>query len=108
MSRESQTARIYRQPKSAMQSGRARTADWVLAFAPLGPKRIDPLMGWSGSGDTNAQVNLRFPSQEAAIAYAQARGIPYDVEATPLVKADIKPKAYADNFRFGRTENWSH
>jgi len=65
-------------------------------------------MGWSGSGDTQAQVSLRFPSQEAAVAYAEARGIPYDLEVPPVVKADIKPKAYADNFRFGRSENWSH
>ncbi len=108
MSRESQTARIYRQPKSAMQSGRARTSDWVLAYTPLGPKRLDPMTGWSGSGDTQAQVSLRFPSAEAAIAYAESHGIPYQVETPPTVRADIKPKAYADNFRFGRGENWSH
>lgn len=108
MSRESQTARIYRQPKSAMQSGRARTDDWVLAYTPLGPKRLDPMTGWPGAGDTQAQVSLRFPSEAAAIAYADSHGITYEVLQPPPVKADIKPKAYADNFRFGRTENWSH
>ena len=29
-------------------------------------------------------------------------------EAPKPVQTTIKPKAYADNFRFGRTENWSH
>jgi hypothetical protein len=108
MPRESQTARIYRQPKSAMQSGRAGTAEWVLEFLPQEAKRIDPLTGWPGSGDTQAQVRLRFPTREAAIAHAEAGGYAFEVETPPPVKADVKPKAYADNFRFGRTDNWSH
>ncbi|NKC30251.1 NADH dehydrogenase ubiquinone Fe-S protein 4 [Falsiroseomonas selenitidurans] len=108
MSRESQTVRIHRQPKSAMQSGRAGAGEWLLEFAPGEPKRLDPLTGWPGSGDTQGQVTLRFPSAEAAAAYAAARGWTYEVAVPPVVKADIKPKAYADNFRFGRTDNWSH
>lgn len=108
MPRETQTARIYKTPKSAMQSGRSRTGDWVLQFEPGEPKRIDPLTGWFGSGDTRAQVRLAFPTAEAAVEYAQAKGWPYEVEAAPAAKAEIKPKSYADNFRFGRTENWSH
>ena len=103
-----QTARIYKTPKSAMQSGRARAGDWTLQFEPGERKRIDPLTGWFGSGDTRAQVTLHFPTAEAAVAYAEAKGWPYEVEAPPPVRAEIKPKAYADNFRFGRAENWSH
>jgi hypothetical protein len=108
MSRPGQTARIYREPKSAMQSGRARTDSWILQFEPAEPKRIDPLTGWFGSGDTKAQVRLRFPTAEAAAAYAEAKGWPYEVEHPPAARAEIKPKSYADNFRFGRAENWSH
>jgi hypothetical protein len=103
-----QKARIFRAPKSAMQSGRGRVGDWLLQFEPLEAKRIDPLTGWSGSGDTNAQVTLRFPTADAAVAYAQAKGIPHEVEAPAPLRADIKPKSYADNFRFGRTDNWTH
>jgi hypothetical protein len=105
---ESQKARIYRTPKSAMQSGRARTHDWVLQYEPAEPKRIDPLTGWFGSGDTRAQVRLAFPTAEAAVAYAEAKGIPYEVENPPPARAEIKPKSYADNFRFGRSDNWTH
>jgi hypothetical protein len=108
MQRQPPTARIYRAPKSAMQSGRARAGDWVLQFEPAEPKRIDPLTGWSGSGDTAGQVRLSFPSAQAAIAYAQAKGWPFQVETPPPARAEIKPKSYSDNFRFGRTENWSH
>jgi hypothetical protein len=108
MPRETQTARIYRTPKSPTQSGRARTGDWTLQFEPGEPKRIDPLTGWFGSGDTRAQVRLAFPTAEAAVEYAKAKGWPYEVETPPPAKAEIKPKSYSDNFRFGRTENWSH
>jgi hypothetical protein len=108
MSRESLTARIYRQPKSAMQSGRAGTADWVLEFIATEAKRIDPLTGWPGSGDTQAQVRLRFATAAAAVAHAERQGFVYELETPPSVRADIKPKAYADNFKFGRTDNWSH
>ncbi|MBU8538213.1 ETC complex I subunit [Falsiroseomonas tokyonensis] len=108
MSRDSQIARIHRQPKSAMQSGRAGAGAWLLEFAPGEPKQLDPMTGWPGSGDTRAQVKLRFPTAEAAIAYAESRGWRYEVAQPPTVRADIKPKAYADNFKFGRGENWSH
>lgn len=108
MSNETQKARIYRAPKSAMQSGRAGTHDWVLQYEPLEAKRIDPLMGWYGSGDTRAQVRLAFPTAEAAAAWAETKGIPYEIEPAPTARADIKPKSYADNFRYGRTDNWTH
>ncbi|MCK8783755.1 ETC complex I subunit [Roseomonas sp. NAR14] len=100
-------ARIYVPPRSAMTSGRGRTHVWVLEHELAEAKRIDPLTGWYGSGDTEAQLRLRFETREEAVAYAEANGIPYEVEE-PKPKAPIKPKAYADNFRFGRGENWTH
>ena len=100
-----QRARIFRRPKSAMQSGPAGQG-WRLEFEPAA-QRLDPLTGWAGSGDTRAQVRLDFPSKEAAMAYAQAQGLTFEV-AEEAASPAIKPKAYADNFRFGRTDNWSH
>ena len=41
------------------------------------------------------------------MAYAEANGIPYDVEIPPA-PIKHKPKVYADNFKFNRTENWTH
>ena len=99
-------ARIYQPPKSAMQSGYAGTHVWVLEFEPDSRNRPDPLMGWIGQGDTQTQVRLRFPTREEAIAYAEQNGIAYDLEITQVRR--IRPKAYADNFRFGRRENWTH
>ena len=97
--------RIWRRPKTAMQSGTAKTHEWVLAFLP-GPRRPDPLMGWIGGAGTDAQVELKFPTREEAIAYAEREGLAYEVEQPH--ERRIHPKAYADNFRFGRSENWTH
>ncbi|MEG3123979.1 ETC complex I subunit [Sphingomonas sp. GB1N7] len=91
------TARIYQRPKNAMQSGRARTDAWVLDFAPSEAKQPDPLTGWAGSGDTRDQLRLGFPTQEAAIAYAEREGLAFTVIAAPERK--LKLQAYADNFR---------
>ncbi|XUU59637.1 ETC complex I subunit [Erythrobacter sp. HA6-11] len=90
-------ARIYQRPKSAMQSGKARTDDWVLEFEQSEARKADPLMGWTGSGDTQAQVSLSFPTKEAAKAYAEKYGITARVHATP--PKSLKLQAYADNFR---------
>ncbi len=99
-------ARIHRPARNAMQSGQANTKDWVLEFEPGEARRIDPLMGWTGSGDMNGQVRLTFATRDEAVAYAQRHRIAFQVfepkEAKRLVRA------YADNFKFGRKENWTH
>jgi hypothetical protein len=91
------SARIFQRPKNAMQSGRARTDEWVLEFVPAEPRRPDPLMGWAGSGDTQTQVQLSFPSLEAARAYAAKKGL--DATFIPTPPKTLKLQAYADNFR---------
>ena len=91
------TARIYQRPKNAMQSGRARTAEWVLEFEPAEAKRPDPLTGWAGSGDTREQVRLTFPTVAAAQAYAEREGLAFTVIPAPT--RTLKLQAYADNFR---------
>lgn len=91
------TARIYQRPKNAMQSGKALTDQWILEFVPAEAKRPDPLMGWAGSGDTQQQVVLKFPTREDAQAYADRYGIEARVAATPPKR--LKIQAYADNFK---------
>jgi len=101
-------ARIHQPPRSAMQSGLGATQHWVLSFPATGPKRLDPLTGWWGSGDTvGTEVTLRFPTRQEAVAYAQARGLAFEIEEPPAPRP-IKPKVYADNFKFGRATNWTH
>ncbi|ABD25800.1 ETC complex I subunit conserved region [Novosphingobium aromaticivorans DSM 12444] len=91
------SARIYQRPKNAMQSGKARTSDWLLEFEPAEARRPDPLMGWAGSGDTQSQVVLKFETLEEAQAYATRHGIEAHVIPTPPRK--LKLQSYADNFR---------
>ncbi|PZU09958.1 MAG: ETC complex I subunit [Sphingobium sp.] len=91
------SARIYQIQKNAMQSGKALTHKWVLDFEQSEAKKADPLTGWAGSGDTQSQVKLTFPSQDAAVAYAQKHGLAYTVIPTP--PKTLKIQAYADNFR---------
>jgi hypothetical protein len=91
------TARIYQNPKNAMQSGRSRSDDWILEFAPAEARRADPLMGWAGSGDTQRQVRLSFASESEARAYADRYGIAASSVKTPPRR--LKLQAYADNFR---------
>jgi hypothetical protein len=63
-------------------------------------------MGWIGSADTQGQVKLTFDTQEEAVAYAERNGLSYEVEIAPPRR--IRPKAYADNFKYDRIENWTH
>jgi len=90
-------ARIYKRVKSVMQSGKALTDQWILQFHASEAQKPDPLMGWAGSGDTQGQVQLKFPSCEAAQAYADKYGINATVLQTPPKR--LKLQAYADNFR---------
>jgi hypothetical protein len=93
-------ARVYKPAKTAMQSGRAKTHEWLLEFEPSAAKRPDALMGWAGSSDTDGQVRLKFKSQAEALAYADQHGIACEVSVSQSVR--IRPKAYADNFKFDR------
>jgi hypothetical protein len=100
------TARIFKPAKSAMQSGAARTQDWILVFEPEAPRTIDPLMGWTSSADTRQQIKLSFDTKEEAVAYAERNGLPY-VILEPERRKPVK-KSYADNFRWGRIGMWTH
>ena len=99
-------ARIYQPPKSATQSGLARTKRWVLEFEPSVARSIEPLMGWTSSEDMNQQVVLEFETMEEAVAYAEKHGIAFQVFEPHLVTP--RPKSYSDNFRFDRKLPWSH
>ena len=59
------TARIYKPTKTAMQSGKAKTKDWVLDYDPEVPRTVEPLMGWTSSSDMRQQ--LKKPSPTASV-----------------------------------------
>ncbi len=89
-----------------MQSGKARTGFWVLEFEPEQPRSIDPLMGYTSSGDMKSQVRLKFRTREEAVAYAEANGIAYRVQEPK--ESHRRQISYSDNFRYDRKVPWTH
>lgn len=101
-------ARIYQPAKTAMQSGTAKTHMWVLEFAPASAREVDPLMGWTSSSDTQAQVRLRFDTKEAALEYAKDNGIEAQVQEPKKRRPNIRPGGYGENFATNRRGAWTH
>ncbi len=99
-------ARIYSPAKTAMQSGKAKAGYWVLEFEPEQPRKIDPLMGYTSSGDMRSQIRLSFDTKEEATAYAERNGIAYRVEEPK--QAERRQISYAENFRYDRKIPWTH
>ena len=101
-------ARIYKPARNVMQSGTAKTKNWVLEFPNQTGREVDPLMGWTSSADTQAQVRLRFPSKEAALDYAKEHGIDAVVVEPHSRKPNIRPGGYGENFATNRRAVWTH
>jgi hypothetical protein len=99
-------ARIYKPSRNAMQSGKGKSQGWVLEFEQEAPRSADPLMGWTSATETATQVKLNFETREAAEAYAKSKGLAYLVQ--PEAPVRTSKKSYSDNFKFGRTDNWTH
>lgn len=100
------TARIFKPSPSATQSGKGATKAWVLVYEPEEAMVVDPLMGWSGSGDMKRQITLRFATSEEAVAYCGRCGIAYRVDE-PKPVSD-KTFSYSDNFKSTRLGRWTH
>jgi hypothetical protein len=101
-------ARIFQPARTAMQSGTAKARGWVLEFAPASTREVDPLMGWTSSDDTQAQVRLTFDSREAAAAYATDKGIAFDIVEPKPRKPILRPRGYGENFATDRKGAWTH
>ena len=78
----------------------------MLDYEPEQPRVVEPLMGWTSSGDMRQQLRLSFETKEEAIAYCEREGIPYRV-AEPKVPVH-KTISYSDNFAFNRRSPWTH
>ena len=89
-----------------MQQGNAASREWVLEYVPDRPRTIEPLMGWTSSDDTRSQIRMLFATLEEAVAYATRHGIAFRIDEPQ--KSELKPKSYAENFKFGRIGLWTH
>jgi ETC complex I subunit conserved region len=99
--------RIYKPARNAMQSGTANSEQWIVEFEASSPRTIDPLMGWTSSADTRQQLRLFFDTRDEAVAYAEREGLAYTVLPEAPAGKLIR-KSYSDNFKWGRSVNWTH
>lgn len=94
------TVRIYQPSKTAMQSGRAKTKKWRVEFETLDPLIAEPLMGWVKASDMSQELQLYFPSLEAALDFVTLRGLSYKI-CSPCPQV-TRAKNYAFNFTCSR------
>ena len=93
--------------KPRCNPARPAPAHWVMDYVSDSAQVADPVDGnGRGGADTQSQVRLHFDTRDEAIAFAEANGLTYQLEIPHQRR--IKPKAYADNFKFSRWENWTH
>ncbi len=88
--------RIFRPSKTAMQSGRCKTGQWMMEYELESARRAEPLMGWISSQDTLNQVRLTFDTAEQAVDYARSKGWGYTV--SPAHDKKLRPRNYVQNF----------
>jgi len=88
-------AKIYKPTKTAMQSGKKKTKNWLLVFETLN-NGVNPLTGWETSRDTMSEVKLEFTTKEEALLYAKKNNIEYTIIEPQKVK--LVKKSYTDNF----------
>ena len=100
------TARISKPSKTATQSASSRAKPWLLEFMPDAAREVEPLMGWTSSGDTRAQVRLWFADEAEAIAYCMRNGLAYRVEQAK--ETARRTQLYSDNFKSSRLGQWTH
>jgi hypothetical protein len=97
--------RVYRPAKSAAQSGRAKTHQWVVEPELVTPRAPEPIMGWASAGDTLGELNgrLRFASLDEALAFVKHKGWEPVVEQP--AERHVQPRNYLDNFKIVRPQD---
>lgn len=97
--------RIF-QPSQPVDKGcGSRKACWLIQHVAEAPPVREPLMGWMSANDTLSTLRrvLRFPTAEAALAFARAQGWACE-KVDPCLKK-VRPRSFMDNFRTVRPED---
>ncbi len=90
-------ARIFRHQALASPVLQKERGGWTLEFESEQAQHADPLTGWAGGAETQSQVQIIFPTREAAIAHCDRMGVRYVVQEEPPRKLLLQ--SYGDNFR---------
>uniref|UniRef100_A0A7S0SXQ8 NADH dehydrogenase [ubiquinone] iron-sulfur protein 4, mitochondrial n=1 Tax=Chromulina nebulosa TaxID=96789 RepID=A0A7S0SXQ8_9STRA len=80
------------------QQGVRIAHQWQITWLPTA-RWSNPLMGWTSTSDTMANVKLYFDNREEAIAFAERNAWNYEVKA-PTTLTIVQPgtNKYSDNF----------
>lgn len=89
---------IYQQSRNTMQSGRGKTALWLMEFTDTTKRTVDNLIGWIGCADTNNQIMIRFPNSDKAVEFANKNDLEFTIRQTQ--ERIIKPRSFADNYKY--------
>ena len=90
---------IYKNKKSATQSGKLHKDFWVLEHINEKGVKTDLLTGWKTT-ETNLIKKMKFSNKEQAVSYAEKNNL--DFEILKEVNKETRNKSYADNFKFKR------
>ena len=91
-----------------MQQGRGSLQQlWKAEFEKLeGADRwINPLMGWTSTGDPLSNMRMSFPTKEAAVDYAKRNGFEFIVYEPEKEKKNVRNIAA---FRKAMVHHWGH
>lgn len=97
--------RVYIPAKSAAQSGRAKSHQWLVEAEIASPRTPEPIMGWASSKDTFSELKERmfFPSLDDALAFVKNKG--WEVVVEEPAQRRVRPRNYLDNFRIVRPQD---
>lgn len=90
---------IYREEKSAMQSGMYKSSKWFMKFINYDEEEseyIFNLMNWEGGKDVLKTIRMEFETRDSAIHFAETNKFKYIISEPN--SRNIKPKSYASNF----------
>lgn len=96
--------RIYKEAKTAMQSGHHNGKYWRIDWDVLskGNRWENDLIGYQGSADYMQATSLKFDTLEAAIRFAKGQGYSYYVQEPK--KRHFRQKDYSSNFLWSPTK----
>ena len=99
------TIKIYKPSKTAMQSGRGKTKQWLAEYLSEISTSNDSLMNWVSSADTKTQIKLFFDTKEQAIEWLQ-KAIVLEAGLMEYSKVDRSLDNIRQSPEFQRLMNW--
>lgn len=88
---------LYRNSKSAMQSGKNNAQKWIVELVNnIQHRHQNNIMNWVASNNTQTQLKYEFQSKEDAIKFLEKNQ--FEFEIIPPNEGKMKAKSYSENF----------